>query len=231
MDYKFNFTISIYTYCLFVGISYFLGMCIELNINLFSYLDINDIIKVSFYALIPTVGSLIFWSIFAAAGSKTKEEESKEHKLERIVNTIFFMIFFVIGLIFLLSCIYESYLGDGILKLKGIFPIITLITYIYLSIKKPLFATYSLKIRTALNYIICFAPLFAFWHGISDGKNALNHDAKGYYVEGNAYCLSSDKEKFRYIGIFGGKIFSSSSKDNSICIMKSEDFKLVIYNN
>jgi hypothetical protein len=59
----------------------------------------------------------------------------------------------------------------------------------------------------------------------------MNHDAQGYYVVSNGYCSSTEDENFRYISVLGSRLFSLSSKDDSICVTKAEDFKLVSYNN
>ncbi|MEZ9899461.1 hypothetical protein AB4379_18720, partial [Vibrio breoganii] len=128
------------------------------------------------------------------------------------------------------SAIYTAVTETGYMRLRGIYPLIGLAVFFYAVLSNKFLMQIPMNLRVFIISVVCFLPVASFNQGFSNGEIAANHEEEGFYFESKGYCSSTLDEKFRYINIFGSRVFTVSSKDNSICVGKSDEFKLIKYN-
>jgi len=233
MNKKLDLTLIIYGLALFSGISYLWGFWVNFDVNIISYVALTDIVKASVYPALPAIGVLAIYSAMDGFNSISKE------KREEMVNEggffkgyTYFVKYYAIA-IFLLAIsntVYLIYTEEGYFKLKGFYPLISIVLFYYIIASKKYLSSMSINSKVFLVTIICFLPTYLFNKGFENGVLASDHSAQGFYVVGKMYCNSNKDEKFRYISVIGNKLFSYSSKSNNVCITKAEDFQLVKYN-
>jgi hypothetical protein len=233
MNTKLDVTLIIYGLALFSGISYLWGFWVNFDINILSYVALTDIVKASVYPALPAIAVLAFYSAMDGYNSMSKKkyddyvEEGGFYK-----GFTYFVLFYGIAmtLLGLGNAIYILVIETGYLKLKGVYPLISIVLFLYIILSNKFLMKIPVNLRVFIVSIICFLPTYLFHKGYTNGVLAADHESAGFYIQGKGYCSSSEKEKFRYISVIGSKLFSYSSKDNSICITKAEDFRLIKYN-
>ncbi len=233
MNRKLNITLVAYGLALFSGISYLWGFWIKFDINILSYVALTEIVKASVYPALPAIGILAVYSAMDGFNSMSKKQHDEYIKAGGLFKGFtYFFKFYCISMILLGlgSSAYTAITETGYLRLRGLYPLASLILFLYIMVSNKYLLAIPVNLRVFVVSVFCFLPTASFNKGYSNGYVAMNHNAVGYYVVSNGYCSSTKDEKFRYIGVLGSRLFSLSSKDNSICITKSEDFKLVSYN-
>lgn len=233
MSTKINISIVIYGLALFSGISYLWGFWIRFDINILSYIALTEIVKASVYPALPAIGILAALSTMDGVNSMSEKQQNEYIEAGGFFKgyTYFLKFYFLSVIVFSLgSSTYTAITEVGYLRLRGIYPFVSLVFFLYIIFSNKYLLNLSVKSRVAVVTLICFLPNVSFMKGYSNGELARNHDVKGHYVVSSGFCSSTDYEKFRYVGVLGSRLFTLSSKDNSICITKSEDFKLVSYN-
>lgn len=233
MSTKFNISVFIYGLALFSGISYLWGFWINLDINILSYVALTDIVKASVYPALPAIGVLAAYSAMDGVNSLSKKQHDEYIAEGGFAKGLTYFIKFYCVFTVLLglgSSAYTAITETGYLRLRGLYPLISLVLFLYIIFSNRYLLTIPVKIRVFIVSVVCFLPTVCFSKGYSNGELSINHDIKGFYVVGKGYCSSTDDEKFRYIGVLGSRLFSISSKDNSICITTAEEFRLVKYN-
>lgn len=233
MSTKVNISIVIYGLALFSGISYLWGFWIKFDINILSYVALTEIVKASVYPALPAVGILAAYSAMDGVNSMSKKQHDEYIEEGGFFKGFtYFLKFYCVSMVLfgLGSSAYTAITETGYLRLRGLYPLASLILFLYVIFSNKYLLNLPVNLRVFVVSIVCFLPTASFSKGYSNGEVAIDHNAQGYYVISNGFCSSSNDEKFRYIGVLGSRLFTLSSKDNSICITKSEDFKLVSYN-
>lgn len=233
MSTKINLTLVVYGLALFSGISYLWGFWIKFDINILSYVALTEIVKASVYPALPAIGILAAYSAMDGVNSMSKKQHDEYMEAGGFFKGFtYFIKFYCVSMIILGlgSSAYTAITETGYMRLRGLYPLISLILFLYIIFSNKYLLSLPVNLRVFVVSIFCFLPTASFSKGYSNGEMAMEHDAPGYYVVSSGYCSSTENEKFRYIGVLGSRLFSLSSKDNSICISKSEDFKLVSYN-
>ncbi|MCJ8352387.1 hypothetical protein [Moritella sp.] len=233
MTSKFNISLFCYSLSLFSGISYLWGFWLSFDINILSFVALTDIVKASVYPTLPAIGILAAYSAMDGINAVSKEQQSimiSEGGFAKGFSYFFtgwciFLAVFSFG-----NAIYTAFTETGYMRLRGIYPLIGLALFFYTVLSNKFVMKVPMNLRVFIISIICFLPVVSFNKGFSNGQLAANHEEKGFYLESKGYCSSSKTEKFRYISNFGSRIFTISSKDNSICVSKSDEFKLIKYN-
>lgn len=233
MNTKFDITIIVYGLALFSGISYLWGFWLYFDVNILSYIALTDIIKASVYPALPAIGVLAIYSAMDGYNSISKKQH--QDMIDEggfFKGFTYFVKFYAILLASyaIINTVYLIITEIGYHKLKGFYPLISISLFFYIIFSNKYLLKIPLNARVFLVSIFCFLPSYLFHKGNSNGAIAANHEAQGYYVLSKGYCNSTKIEKFRFIGVIGNKLFSHSSKDNSICIAKAEDFRLTKYN-
>lgn len=233
MPKKIDVSIIGYGLALFSGISYLWGFWLKLDINILSYVDLSDIVKASVYPALPAIGILAVYSAMDGVNAISKKQHDDYIEQGGFIKgfTYFQKIYgFSIILLALGWSAYTAITEVGYMRLRGLYPLASLALFLYIIFSNKFLLTISVNLRVFVVSIICFLPTIAFNKGFSNGELAINHNAPGFYVLGTGYCSSTSTERFRYIAVLGSRLFSISSVDNSICISKSEDYRLVKYN-
>ncbi|WP_308366446.1 MULTISPECIES: hypothetical protein [unclassified Microbulbifer] len=234
MSKKFDISIFFYSLALFSGISYLWGFWIKFDLNILSYVAITDIVKVSVYPALPAIGALGIYSAIDGFNTVSKkqydEDLAKSGKLNKGFTYFLKFYGFALVLLSLGGSAYTAITEDGYMRLRGLYPLISMILFLYIIFSNKFLLNIPVKLRVFVVSIVCFLPTVAFNTGYSNGEVAVDHGAEGFYVVGAGQCSSTDSEKFRYISVLGSRLFTISSKDNNICITKSEDFRLIKYN-
>ena len=233
MSKKFDISIFIYGLTLFSGISYLWGFWLKLDINILAYAELADIVKASVYPALPAIGILAVYSAMDGVNSLSKKEYEQRISEGGLAKgfTLFFKFYcFAIIVLGIGSSAYTAITETGYMRLHGLYPLISLCLFLYIIFSNKFLLSLPVNLRVFVVSIFCFLPTAAFSKGFSNGEIAIDHNAPGFYVTGTGFCSSSESEKFRYIAVLGSRLFTISSSDNNICITKSEDFRLLKYN-
>jgi hypothetical protein len=233
MSTKLNLSLIAYGLALFSGISYLWGFWIKFDINILSYVALTEIVKASVYPALPAIGVMAAYAAMDGVNSMSKKQHDEYIDAGGFMKGLTYFLKFYCVLMILLGLggsAYTAITESGYLRLRGLYPLGSMLLFLYIIFSNKYLLNLPVNIRVFVVSIICFLPTASFSKGYSNGELAMDHSAPGYYVVTNGYCSSTDDEKFRYIGVLGSRLFSLSSKDNSICISKSEGFKLVSYN-
>lgn len=233
MSTKINLSLVVYGLVLFSGISYLWGFWIKFDINILSYVALTEIVKASVYPALPAIGILAAYSAMDGVNSMSKKQHDEYMEAGGIFKGFTYVLkFYCISMMLLSlgSSVYTALTETGYMRLRGLYPLVSLILFLYIIFSNKYLLNLPVNLRVFVVSIFCFLPTVAFAKGYTNGESAMDHNAIGYYVVSSGYCSSTEGERFRYIGVLGSRLFSISSKDNSICISKSEDFKLVSYN-
>ncbi|GIU06982.1 MULTISPECIES: hypothetical protein [unclassified Shewanella] len=233
MSTKINLTLIVYGLALFSGISYLWGFWIKFDINILSYVALTEIVKASVYPALPAIGILAAYSAMDGVNSMSKKPHDEYMEAGGIFKGFTYLLkFYCVSMILfsLGSSAYTAMTETGYMRLRGLYPLLSLILFLYIIFSNKYLLKLPVNLRVFVVSIFCFLPTVSFDKGYANGEVAMDHKSLGYYVVSNGYCSSASEEKFRYIGVLGSRLFSLSSKDNSICISKSEDFKLISYN-
>lgn len=233
MSTKINLSLIIYGLALFSGISYLWGFWIKFDINILSYVALTEIVKASVYPALPAIGILAAYSAMDGVNSMSKKQHDEYVEAGGFFKGFTYLLkFYCVSMILLGlgSSAYTVISETGYLRLRGLYPLVSLVLFLYIIFSNRYLLNIPVNLRVFIVSVVCFLPTYSFSKGYSNGEEAMDHNAAGYYVASKGYCSSTKDEKFRYIGVLGSRLFTLSSKDNSICITKSEDFKLVSYN-
>jgi hypothetical protein len=234
MSAKINLSLVAYGLALFSGISYLWGFWIKFDINILSYVALTEIVKASVYPALPAIGILAVYSTIDGVNTMSKKKHDEYMEAGGIFKGFtYFIKFYCISIIILGlgSSVYTAITETGYLRLRGLYSLVSIVLFLYIIFSNKYLLNLPVNLRVFVVSIVCFLPTASFNKGYSNGEQAMNHDAQGYYVVSNGYCSSTEDENFRYISVLGSRLFSLSSKDDSICVTKAEDFKLVSYNN
>lgn len=233
MSIKINVTLVVYGLALFSGISYLWGFWIKFDINILSYVALTEIVKASVYPALPAIGILAAYSAMDGVNSMSKKQHDEYVEAGGVFKGFTYVLKFYCASVIILgmgSSAYTAITESGYMRLRGIYPLLSLGLFLYIIFSQKYLLNLPVNLRVFVVSVFCFLPTASFNKGYSNGELAMDHKSLGYYVVSNGYCSSTSEEKFRYIGVLGSRLFSLSSKDNSICISKSEDFRLISYN-
>jgi len=216
-------------YALFISISYLWGFWGRFDINILNYIGVSDIIK---SAIWPMIIALAMYLVQVAMnnynGPRTDvsakySEMSKHEKFDYILRYSYVIIMVCL---FLGSVIYNLVTGNKMIRYAAIAWILASIVFFTTCRNQELMAYIPFKNKALFYSILCFMPVFFLSRGVLEGDRILAGE-NTYLVESNALCSSSENDKYRYIDVMADKAFALSLKDNSICIFKFENLKLV----
>jgi len=233
MNIKLELSVVVYGLALFSGVSYLWGFWLNFDINILSYIALTDVIKASVYPALPALGVLAFYSAMDGYNSMSKAQHESFIAEGGFAKgfTYFHKLFCVVCFIFGLgNATYLVVSNDGYFRLLGLYPLVSICLFIYLVMSNQFLMTLPVKYRVFVLVIICFLPTFLFNKGYSNGAQQSDLNAEGQYVIADGFCSSDDKAKYRFVSVIGGKLFSISSSDESICVRSAENFRLVKYN-
>lgn len=126
----------------------------------------------------------------------------------------------------LASVIYNLITGNKMIRYAAIGWILASIVFFTTSRNKDLMAYIPFKNKALFYSILCFMPVFFLSRGVFEGDKILAGE-NTFLVESNSLCSSKENDKYRYIDVMADKAFALSLKDNSICIFKFENLKLI----
>jgi hypothetical protein len=165
MDSKVSATAIAYLYALMVGGAYLVGYWLPFGLNILAFADLSDIIKASVLPTLPAVGLLLTYSAIDGLNSISR----KQHD-EYIAEGGFFkyymkfMVFYGHAMTgaFLLYAAYLVITEPAHQKLKGVFPLASLLVFIYLIYGNRHLLALDVKSRVFAISILCFLPTAAF---------------------------------------------------------------------
>lgn len=233
MNGKLDISLVVYGLALFSGVSYLWGFWLNFDINILSYIALTDVIKASVYPALPALAILAFYSAMDGFNSMSKSDhdifiaEGGMFKGYTYLLTAYCVVCFLLGLG---NAIFLIVVNDGYFRLLGIYPLASICLFLYLILSNKFLLSIPVKSRVFIVSVICFLPTYLFNKGHTNGSLVSDHSAVGQYVIADGYCSSNAETKFRFISVMGDKLFAISSKDESICIRRAEDFQLVKYN-
>lgn len=217
------------SYALFVSISYLWGFWGHFDINILNYISVSDIIK---SAIWPMVIALAMYFMQVAMnnynGPRTDlsvkySDMSKHEKFDYILrhSYIAIMACLVIG-----GVIYNVITGNKMVRYAAIGWVLATIVFFTTRRNQVVMAYIPFKNKGLFYCMLCFLPVFFLSRGVNDGDKIVAGE-NTFLVESNSLCSSKGNDKYRYIDVMADKAFALSLKDNSICIFKFENIKLV----
>ncbi|HIF5642079.1 TPA: hypothetical protein ACX3DU_004565 [Vibrio parahaemolyticus] len=233
MNSKLDLSLVVYGLTLFSGVSYLWGFWLNFEVNILSYIALTDVIKASVYPALPALAILAFYSAMDGFNSMSKGEHDMYVAEGGVSRGYAYFLKVYCALCFLLglgNAIFLIVVNEGYFRLLGIYPLVSICLFLYLVFSNKFLLSIPVKSRVFVISVICFLPTYLFNKGYTNGSLVSDHNAVGQYVVADGYCSSSEGNKFRFISVMGDKLFATSSKDESICVRKAEDFLLVKYN-
>jgi hypothetical protein len=222
-----NATAALYLYALFVGSSYLIGYWLPFGLNILAFADLTDIIKASVIPIIPAIGLLLTYSALDGLNSISK----KQHD-EYIVEGGFFKYYmkflviygYVITILLAGNFAYTIIIEPGIQKLKGAFPLASLILFCYLIYGNRHLLSLDVKSRVFVISLLCFLPTAAFTTGNRDGESTLR--LEGTIWEVTESCASGATDLV-LLARLNSKYLTMSKQDKSICVLQEGNIQLV----
>ncbi|MBT3065857.1 hypothetical protein [Rhodoferax sp. U11-2br] len=228
MDSKVSATAITYVYSLLIGGAYLVGYWLPFGLNILAFADLTDIIKASVLPMLPAVGLLLTYSALDGLNSISK----KQHD-EYIAEGGFFkyymkfMVLYSYGMtaFFLCHAAYIVITEPGYQKLKGVFPLASLLVFIYLVYGNRHLLALDVKSRVFVISILCFLPTAAFITGNRDGEQVERLEGVLWEVKAKETC-SSSADKLVLLARLSNKYLTMSRSDKSICVIPDERVQL-----
>lgn len=228
MDSKVSATAITYLYSLLIGGAYLVGYWLPFGINILAFADLTDIIKASVLPMLPAVGLLLTYSALDGLNSISK----KQHDDYIAAGGFFkyymkFMVLYGYAMtaFFLCHAAYIVITEPGYQKLKGVFPLVSLIAFIYLMSGNRHLLSLDVKSRVFVISILCFLPTAAFVTGNRDGEKIERLEGVLWEVKPRESC-NSNTEKLILLARLSNKYLTMSNGDKSICVIPDERVQL-----
>lgn len=221
MESKLSITFVAYAYFLFVGAAFLLGFWLPFDFNILAFVDVIDIIKVSVYPLLPVAGVLLTQALMDGLNSKSKKDYDEQIAAGgvfrwsmRIQSAIGFLS--IGGGILWFG--YQVIVEPGYEKLKGAFPLASLLLFAYIVFNNRHLLWLDVRVRVFAVAMLCFMPAGAFKTG-NDAGSSLKELKGGYWqITTKESCVGMPTELV-YLGRLGGKYFGMSKVDKAICVL------------
>jgi hypothetical protein len=188
-----NITAALYLYALFVGASYLIGYWLPFGLNILAFADLTDIIKASIIPTIPAVGLLLTYSALDGLNSISKKQHD-EYIAEGGFSKYYMKFMVIYGhamiLLFAGNLAYIIITEPGMQKLKGAFPLASLIIFCYLIYGNRHLLFMNVKSRVFVVSLLCFLPTAAFSTGNRDGESTLRLEGTIWEVKSTEPCAS-----------------------------------------
>ena len=228
MNAKLNLSVAIYAYFLLVGISYLWGFWLPFDLNILAFADLTDIIKSSVYPMLPAAGFLIFQSALEGFNATSQK------KYEDYVSAGGFFRFYMRFLIVFNYCVLAAlvaYIGyvvvteQGYQKLKGIFPLLSGLTFYFFLNKGAYLLRIDVRIRVFALLVLCMMPSVAFRTGNEISTKIKNLQGDYWILKAAEPCEGVGELVF--LSRLGSKYLAMSKDDKSICILQDTTVQLV----
>lgn len=228
MESKLSATAIAYMYALFVGGSYLIGYWLPFGLNILAFADLTDIIKISVLPLIPAIGLLITYASIDGLNSiSTKTHDEYVSAGGFFKYYMRFMVFYSYSMIAFLFC-HAAYLvitEPDYQKLKGAFPLASMISFVYLAYGNRHLLTLDVKSRVFVISILCGLPTAAFMTGNRDGEKIQKLEGTMWEVKTKEAC-SSGAADLVLLARLSNKYLTMSKADKSICVIVDGNVQL-----
>jgi hypothetical protein len=224
-----NATAALYLYALFVGSSYLIGYWLPFGLNILAFADLTDIIKASVIPIIPAIGLLLTYSALDGLNSISKKQND-----EYIAEGGFFkyymkfLVIYAYAITILLAgnFAYTIITEPGMQKLKGVFPLASLILFCYLIYGNRHLLSLDVKSRVFVVSLLCFLPTAAFTTGNRDGESTLRLEGTIWEVKPTEPCVSGATDLV-LLARLNSKYLTMSKQDKSICVLQEGNIQLI----
>lgn len=229
MDTKVSVTLAAYIYFVFAGVSYLWGYWLPFELNILAFADFTDILKVSIYPALPAIGLLVTYAAIDGLGVISKKQHDDlidaggVFRLYIRVVTIF-NVLFMIGLAF-----YFAYLvitEPAYHKLKGVYPLASLLAFYYFLYGNKQLMALDVRVRAFALALLCGLPTYVFLKGAMASDDLINLRGSYWVITAKEPCAGA-KGDLVYIARIGGKYFSMSVADKSLCVIEDGTVQLV----
>lgn len=220
MDSKLSLSVVAYAYFLFVGAAYLLGFWLPFDFNILVFADASDIIRVSIYPLLPAAGILLANALLDGLNTKSKKEYDEQIAAGGIflwsmrIQTAFAYVAIVGAVVW---SAYQIAVEPSYGKLKGAFPLASLLLFSYLIYGNKHLLWLDVRVRVFLVAMACFLPTGAFRTGNDIGSSLAELKGSYWTIIVKESCLGAPMELV-YLGRLGGKYFGMSKIDKAICV-------------
>jgi len=223
-----NITAVLYLYALFVGASYLIGYWLPFGLNILAFADLTDIIKASIIPTIPAVGLLLIYSALDGINSISKKQHD-DYIAEGGFSKYYmrFMVVYGHAITLLLAgnFAYTIVVEPEMQKLKGAFPLVSLIVFCYLIYGNRHMLFLDVKSRVFIVSLICFLPTAAFSAGNRDGESTLRLEGTIWEVKSAEPCASGATDLV-LLASLNSKYLTMSKQDKSICVIQEGNVQL-----
>lgn len=198
------------------------------GLNVLAFADLADIIKASVFPVLPAVGLLMTYAAIDGLNALSK----KEHD-ERIRHGGFdkyymrFLVFYGYSVI-ALGVGYAAYLivvEPGHQKLKGVFPLASMLGFLYLIYGNTHLLTLDVKSRVFVVSLLCFLPTAAFHRGNEDGERILRLEGDVWDVKPKEPCPGGATDLV-LLARLSNKYLTMSRANKSICVIHDGNVQL-----
>lgn len=215
------------SYGFVVSMLYLFGYWSTFDINILEYIKISDVIKISIYPIITTVGISIIGIIVGDSYGRwsVKPNVQKNEKLKKIEKWTDFICQFFIIVTFILSISYCLYMREWIFfwtLFASIFPMVTsyfLVEYKAELVKKLIpFPKYEALIL----YVFLSILSLAFGYGKVRSLSILE-TGNCFYINVSIFKdkeLFQDQKRLKYLGLGGDFMFFLSEDNTKIYILE-----------
>jgi hypothetical protein len=229
MDSKVSATAIAYVYALMVGGAYLVGYWLPFGLNVLAFADLSDIIKASVLPMLPAVGLLLTYSAMDGLNSISKKQHDEYIAEGGFVKYYMkFMVFYgyAMTVAFLLYAAYLVVTEPGQQKLKGVFPLASLLVFIYLIYGNRHLLALDVKSRVFVISMLCFLPTAAFVTGNKDGEKIERLEGVLWVVKPKESCGSGTHELV-LLARLSNKYLTMSTVDKSICVLPDGNVQLI----
>ncbi|NML28945.1 hypothetical protein [Zoogloea dura] len=229
MDTKISITLAAYAYFLLVGISYMWGYWLPFELNILAFADITDIIKASAYPLLPAVGMLVTYAALDGLNTISKKQHD-DYVAEGGVFRAYMR--FIVGFNFLIIAAalvvsaYQVIVEPGYGKLKGAFPLISLLAFCYLLFGNKHLLELDVRVRAFFLALVCFLPSAAFRAGNGAGNELKNLAGTYWTLSPKEPCPGSSGELV-LLGKLSNKYLTMVKNEKSLCVIEGGNVQLI----
>ena len=197
-----------------------LGFWLPFDFNILAFADISDVIKVSIYPMLPAAGVLLTYALLDGLNTKSRKEYDEYVAIGGFARWFMrFQVAFAYATIAfgVIGSGYEIVFQPGYEKLKGVFPLASLLAFFYLIYGNKHLLELDVRVRVFVVAFACSMPSAAFRAG-NDSGSAL-YDLKGSYkvMKTKESCPGVTGDLV-YLGRLGGKYFGMSKADKGVCV-------------
>lgn len=216
-------------YALFISICYLWGFWGHFDINILNYISVSDIIKSAIWPMIVALAiylSQVAMNNYNSPRTNLSVKYSDMSKPDKFDYILRYSYLGIMLCILLVSIIYNLITGTKMVRYAAFGGILATVLFFTTCRNQVLMEYIPFKNKLLTYSIICFMPVLFLSRGVSEALKIIDGE-NTFLVESNALCKNNGNDKYRYIDVMADKAFAMSLKDNSICIFKFDNLKLV----